>query len=76
MEPLLNEGLEMEGEDPILEPDSTLDNMMNRLPAYKRNRPVATQCLQEFSGWRCDLCNRSFSEKEDADVSGIILIFS
>lgn len=67
LDPLLEENLHMEDEDPILEMDSPLENMAGRLPAYKKDRALAPSSLQEFSGWRCALCHRSFAKKEDSE---------
>ncbi|KAH1004343.1 zinc finger protein on ecdysone puffs [Dendroctonus ponderosae] len=68
MDDVLEESLSMEGEDPIIDIDDSLINMVDRLPAYKKNRPVAVKALQEFTGFKCDLCNRSFAQKSDADA--------
>ncbi|CAH1126451.1 unnamed protein product [Ceutorhynchus assimilis] len=68
LDPLLDETLNMEGEDVILEVDDNLENLTNRLPAYKKDRPLATNSLSEFVGWKCDLCHRSFADQDDADA--------
>lgn len=66
LEPLLDENLQMESDDPILEIDNPLNDFQNRLPAYKPNRALATQSLKEFTGWMCELCNRSFADEENS----------
>ncbi|KAL1517213.1 hypothetical protein ABEB36_001006 [Hypothenemus hampei] len=68
MDAALDENLHLESDDPILELDSSLANMVDRLPVYKKDRPVATSCLEQFSGWKCSLCHRSFADKDDADA--------
>ncbi|XP_060520170.1 zinc finger protein on ecdysone puffs isoform X2 [Cylas formicarius] len=66
LEPILEEPLQMEVENPILELDDNLDGMQNLLPAYKKDRPVSTKSLKPFSGFMCELCNRSFADEKDA----------
>ncbi|XP_066148355.1 zinc finger protein on ecdysone puffs-like isoform X2 [Euwallacea fornicatus] len=68
MDEALEESLHMEGEDPILDLEGSLLNMVDRLPAYKAKRAIAPSALEQFAGWRCSLCHRSFPEKEDADA--------
>jgi len=68
LEPLLEESMEMEDENPILELSDDLNNLQNRIPAYKRARAVATQNLKPFSGFMCDLCFKSFENEEIAQA--------
>nr|XP_023017368.1 zinc finger protein on ecdysone puffs isoform X1 [Leptinotarsa decemlineata] len=64
LEPLLDEPLQMEDEYVILELTNDLSSYQNLLPAYKPDRAVSTKSLVEFSGFRCELCNRSFENEE------------
>lgn len=64
----LEESLHMEGEDPILDMGDSLVNMVDRLPAYKPNRSVAQGAVKEFTGFMCELCHRSFQDKNNADA--------
>lgn len=64
----LEESLHMEGEDPILDIGDSLVNMVDRLPAYKPNRSVAQGAVKEFTGFMCELCHRSFVDKNNADA--------
>ncbi|RZC43183.1 zinc finger protein on ecdysone puffs, partial [Asbolus verrucosus] len=66
LEPLLEESMEMEEENPILELTDDLNNIQNRMPAYKKSRAVATQSLKPFTGFMCDICHRSFENEENA----------
>lgn len=66
LEPLLDEPLQMENENPIFELDEVLDGLQNRIPAYKPDRAVSSKSLKPFSGFVCDLCHRSFVEEQDA----------
>lgn len=64
----LEESLHMEGEAPILDMGDSLVNMVDRLPAYKPNRGVAQGAVKEFTGFMCELCHRSFQDKNNADA--------
>ncbi|XP_968783.4 zinc finger protein on ecdysone puffs isoform X2 [Tribolium castaneum] len=68
LEPLLEESLQMEEENPILELSDELNNLQNRMPAYKKNRPLATQSLKPFSGFMCEICHRSFENENYAQA--------
>lgn len=60
--------MQMEEENPILELSDDLNNLQNRIPSYKKNRPVGIQSLIPFSGFMCEICHRSFSNEETAQV--------
>ncbi|KAJ8948353.1 hypothetical protein NQ318_019338 [Aromia moschata] len=64
LEPLLEEPLEMEVENPVLELTDDLAGLQNLIPAYKPNRAVSTKSLKPFTGFMCDLCNRSFEDEQ------------
>ncbi|XP_076264335.1 protein on ecdysone puffs isoform X2 [Rhynchophorus ferrugineus] len=66
LEPLLEEPLQMESENPIMEIDDVLDGLQNRIPSYKQDRSVATKSLKPFTGFVCELCNRSFVDEQDS----------
>ncbi|KAJ3629330.1 hypothetical protein MTP99_013726 [Tenebrio molitor] len=68
LEPLLEESMEMEEENPFLELSDDLNNLQNRIPAYKKNRAIATQSLKPFTGYMCDICHRSFENEEYAQA--------
>lgn len=72
IEPLLDEPLQMEVENPILELTDDLTGLQNLMPAYKPDRAVSTQSLTEFSGFRCELCHRSFHEE---DLAQVLILF-
>ncbi|XP_057670266.1 zinc finger protein on ecdysone puffs isoform X1 [Diorhabda carinulata] len=64
LEPLLEEPLEMEAENPILEFTDNLSGLQNLMPVYKADRAVATESLQQFCGFVCELCHRSFTNED------------
>lgn len=64
LEPLLDEPLQMEVENPILELSDDMAGLQNLIPAYKPDRAVSSQSLKPFEGFRCDLCHRSFENEE------------
>lgn len=69
LEPILEESLQLESEFPIFELTDDLSGLQNLIPAYKPDRAVSKQSLKEFSGYRCELCHRSFENEELAQVS-------
>lgn len=73
LEPLLEESMEMEEENPFLELSDDLNNLQNRIPAYKKNRAIATQSLKPFTGYMCDICHRSFENEEYAQVKRFVV---
>lgn len=68
LEPLLEESLAMESENPVLELDDDLTGLQNLIPAYNPNRAISTKSLTSFTGFLCDLCNRSFDKEELAQA--------
>lgn len=68
LEPLLEESLQMECLNPILELDEDLTGLQNLIPAYNENRAVSTKSLKPFTGFLCELCNRSFETEQLAQV--------
>ncbi|CAG9815915.1 unnamed protein product [Phaedon cochleariae] len=64
LEPLLEESLQVEIENPVLELTDDLNGLQNLMPAYKPDRAISTQSLKPFTGFRCELCNRSFEREE------------
>ncbi|KAK5640485.1 hypothetical protein RI129_011296 [Pyrocoelia pectoralis] len=57
-DPLLDESLQTEDENPILELTDDLKDLHNRIPAYKPSRPISTSSVQPLSGFYCDICIR------------------
>lgn len=68
LEPLLDEPLQMEVDNPVLELSDDMAGLQNLIPAYKPERAVSTQSLKPFEGFRCELCDRSFEDEELAQV--------
>lgn len=64
LEPLLDEPLQMEVDNPVLELSDDMAGLQNLIPAYKPERAVSTQSLKPFEGFRCELCDRSFEDEE------------
>lgn len=69
LEPLLEESLQNEDDTPVLELSDDMTNFQNRIPAYKKNRPISKGSLKPASGFLCDLCNRFFPTEEIAEVT-------
>lgn len=57
-DPLLDESLQTEDENPILELSDDLKDLHNRIPAYKPSRPISENSVQPSSGFYCDICIR------------------
>lgn len=74
LDPILGESLELESEFPIFELTDDLSGLQNLIPAYKSDRAVSKQSLKEFSGYRCELCHRSFENEELAQVYILFLV--
>lgn len=68
LEPLLEESLQNEDEAPVLELSDDMTNFQNRIPAYKKSRPVSKESLKPSTGFLCDLCDRFFPSEEIAQV--------
>uniref|UniRef100_V5G0I4 Zinc finger protein n=1 Tax=Anoplophora glabripennis TaxID=217634 RepID=V5G0I4_ANOGL len=68
LEPLLDEPLQMEVENPVLELTDDMAGLQNLIPAYKPDRAVSTQSLKPFEGFMCKLCNRSFESDDLAQA--------
>ncbi|KAJ8974159.1 hypothetical protein NQ317_005807, partial [Molorchus minor] len=66
LEPLLEEPLQMEVDNPVLELSDDVSGLQNLIPAYKPDRAVSTQSLKPFTGFMCELCNRSFEDEQFA----------
>lgn len=67
-EPLLQENLQTEDENPVLELDDDLSNLYNRVPVYKSTRPVGKNNLKPVEGFFCDICKRFLRNDTDAQV--------
>lgn len=67
-EPLLQENLQTEDENPVLELDDDLSNLYNRVPVYNPNRPVGKNSLQPAEGFFCDVCKRFLRNESDSQV--------
>ncbi|KAK9745999.1 hypothetical protein QE152_g6432 [Popillia japonica] len=65
-EPLLQENLQTEDENPVLELDDDLSNLYNRVPVYNPNRPVGKNSLQPAEGFFCDVCKRFLRNESDS----------
>ncbi|KAF5299672.1 hypothetical protein FQA39_LY11467 [Lamprigera yunnana] len=55
-DPLLEESLQTEDENPILELTEDLKDLHNRIPAYKSTREISTSSLEPMNGFYCNLC--------------------
>ncbi|CAH0546111.1 unnamed protein product [Brassicogethes aeneus] len=64
IEPLLEEPLQLEVENPILELSDDVSGLQNIIPAFKKDRKVSTQSLKPFTGFVCELCDRSFVNED------------
>lgn len=73
LEPLLEEPLQMEVENPILELTDDMAGLQNLIPAYKPDRAVSMLSLKPFEGFMCELCNRSFENEGLAQVIILVL---
>lgn len=68
IEPLLQENMHTEDDNPILELTDDLQNLQNRIPSYMRNRPVSTASLTPAQGFTCNICNKFFASEDKAQV--------
>ena len=65
-DPLLDESLQTEDENPILELTDDLKDLHNRIPAYKPTRELAKNNVQPMSGFYCDICIRFMTSETAA----------
>ncbi|GJQ79002.1 hypothetical protein Trydic_g163 [Trypoxylus dichotomus] len=65
-EPLLQENLQTEDENPVLELDDDLANLYNRVPVYRADRPVGKNSLKPLEGFFCEVCNRFLRNETDS----------
>lgn len=65
--------VETESDSPILEISDDLEQLQN-LPIYNPDRALSVTSLKPFSGFICELCDRTFETEELSQVS-ILLIF-
>lgn len=65
-DPLLEESLQTEDENPVLELADVQKDFQNRIPAYKPSREVAKNNVQPLSGFYCDICIRFMTSEAAA----------
>lgn len=58
---------ETESESPLLEMTDDLEQLQN-LPVYKPDRALSMASLKPFSGFICELCDRTFETEELSQV--------
>lgn len=68
LEPMLQENMQTEDENPVLELTDDLQNLQNRIPTYLKTRPISKESLKAAEGFTCDLCNRFFDNETNANV--------
>lgn len=64
----MEESMQMEEDNAVTELSDDLNNLQNRMPAFKKDRAVGVQNLKPFTGFMCDICNRSFENEDNAQV--------
>lgn len=67
-DPLLEESLQTEDDNPVLELSDDLKDLQNRIPAYKPSREIAKKNVQAMSGFYCDICIRFMTSEAAAQV--------
>lgn len=67
-EPLLQENLQTEDENPVLELDDDLSNLYNRVPVFSTSRPVGKKSLKPIEGFFCEICKRFLKNDSDSQV--------
>ncbi|XP_022920289.2 zinc finger protein on ecdysone puffs [Onthophagus taurus] len=65
-DPILQESLQGEDENPVLELDDDLANLYNRVPTYLPHRPVGKNSLTKLEGFFCDICKRFLRNETDS----------
>lgn len=76
LESIMEESMMLEDENPIIELSDDLNNVQNRIPAYRNDRALGTKNLRAITGFLCEICNRAFADEEDAQVIFISFNFS
>lgn len=64
LDPIMEETVEHEDDYPILDLDDDMKAFGSRVPAYRRDRALASKSLQAFTGFMCNICNVSFVDEE------------
>lgn len=59
--------IETESDCPILEITDDLEQLQN-LPVYKPDRAISGSSLKPFTGFFCELCDRTFETEELSQV--------
>lgn len=59
--------VETESDNPLLEMTDDLEQLEN-LPVYNSDRAVSVSSLKPFTGFMCDLCDRTFESEELSQV--------
>lgn len=65
----MEESMQMEEDNAVTELSDDLNNLQNRMPAFKKDRAIGTKNLKSFTGYMCDICNRSFENEDNAQVT-------
>lgn len=60
--------VETESDSPILEMTDDLEQLQN-LPVYKPDRALSVSSLKPFTGFICELCDRTFETEELSQVT-------
>lgn len=67
--------VETESDSPLLEITDNLEQLEN-LPIYKSDRAVSVTSLKPFTGFICELCDRTFETQELSQVYVHMAFFS
>lgn len=63
--------IETESDSPLLELTDDLEQLQN-LPMFKPERALSVSSLKPFSGFMCELCDRTFETEELSQVCYIL----
>ncbi|XP_065160515.1 zinc finger protein on ecdysone puffs isoform X2 [Atheta coriaria] len=66
-DPLLEENMQNEDDNPILELSDDLNNLFNRIPVFKHDRPLAKDSLKPATGFICEMCKMFMPTKEASE---------
>lgn len=76
IDPLLDEPMQTEDENPVLELTDDLKDLHNRIPAYKPSRAVGVGSVTPISGFYCEVCDKFLTSEPVSQVSYfLVLIF-
>lgn len=67
-EPLLDENIQNEDDNPVLELHDDMTNLFNRIPVFRPNRGVGKASMKPATGFICDICKLFMPSEQESKV--------